>query len=114
MNIYIVMGQCGEHGDHSEWPVAAFFSEDKAREHAANAKKRAIELYTRYASSKRAAWSTDYEYDWEEGYTNIPRGANEFDPAMQTDYTGTSYFVYTVPLKDSGENTGNVDCPPTG
>lgn len=49
-----------------------------AQEHVVNADRRAKELFaTRHS---------------------IEKGANEFDPDMSMDYTGTSYFIYTVPL----------------
>lgn len=84
MSIFVVMGTCGEYSDRNEWAVMAYFSEAKAQEHVVNADRRAKELYATHESR------------WQ-----IAGGANQFDPNMQTDYTGTSYFIYTVPLGDS-------------
>lgn len=81
-HIWLVTGNCGEYSDRTEWPVMAFENEADAQEHARLASNRANELSARYESR------------WE-----IPEKANEYDPGMQTDYTGTSYHVSLVELR---------------
>lgn len=88
MKIYLVMGTAGEYSNRSDWPVMAYFTEKKAQEHVLRADHRAKELYALYPR---------YEEH------RIPKGSNEFDPQMQTDYSGTSYFIYTTPLGDEPE-----------
>jgi len=80
-NIYIVTGATGEYSGHREWAVMAYFNKEAAHSHATNAARRAEEL--------AAAQSDRY---------SAKTGPNEFDPNMQMDYTGTEYFVRTVPL----------------
>jgi hypothetical protein len=85
-NVYVVMGTTGEYSDRNEWAVMAYLDEAAAQEHVVNADRRAKELF----ATRPDRYS-------------IEKGANEFDPDMSMDYTGTSYFIYTVPLaKKSG------------
>ena len=88
MNIYLVMGTTGEYSDSVDWPVMAYFTEKKAQEHVLNADHKAKELYGMYPRHEEH---------------RIPKGANEFDPQMQTDYSGTSYFIYNAPIGDKPE-----------
>jgi hypothetical protein len=75
------MGSTGEYSDRSEWAVMAYLDEAAAQAHVVNAERRAKEIF-----ALRTGWQ-------------MPEGAkNEFDPHMSMDYTGTSYFIYTVPL----------------
>ena len=80
-NVFVVMGTTGELKDHNEWAVIAYLDEAAAQEHVVNAGHRAKELF----ATRPDRYS-------------IENGANEFDPNMRMDYTGTSYFIYTVPL----------------
>ena len=50
-----------------------------------NATRRAKELYTIHGG--------------DDHYYKIPDGANEFDPSMNTDYTGTLYAYWEVELE---------------
>ena len=79
--IFVVMGSTGEYSDRTEWPVLAYTDEDLAKEHVVNADRRAKEIY--------ATRKTRY---------GVEKGINEFDPDMDMNYTGTSYFLYTVDL----------------
>lgn len=81
MLIYVVMGECGEHLDRSEWPVKAFVDKHDAETLIANATIRGQEI--------TAAFNRDYE---------AKLGENQFDP-MHTGYTGVSYFFYEVELE---------------
>lgn len=81
-NIYVVFGTAGEYSDRREWPIIAHTDIEKARELVVNATKAAAELYAKHG-----------EYD-------IPEGSNPYDPKMDTDYTGTSYFYHEVELID--------------
>lgn len=87
--IYVVTGTTGEWSDRDEWPVAAYLSEERAREHAEKADHKAKELFV----------------VWGENRWDMPDGANPFDPHMSMDYTGTDYGVMTVPLMDGPEIT---------
>lgn len=39
--IYVVMGTTGEYSDRSEWPVIAYFDEEKAKQHVTLARQEA-------------------------------------------------------------------------
>ncbi len=80
-NVFVVMGTTGEYSERNEWAVMAYLDEAAAQEHVVNADRRAKELF----ATRQDLYS-------------IEKGANEFDPDMSMDYTGTSYFIYTVPL----------------
>ena len=43
--VWIIEGHQGEYSDRSEWPVAYYFDEKLAKEHAEKAQARARELY---------------------------------------------------------------------
>ena len=87
MKIHVIMGSTGEYSDRREWPVRAVRDEERA--------KCIVELATQRATvineSKDRYASLDEKN---------PAHVNEWDPDMQTDYTGTSYFYYTVDLDD--------------
>ena len=80
-NVFVVMGTTGEYSDRNEWAVMAYLDEAQAQEHVVNADRRAKELFAT-----------------RQDHYSIEKGANEFDPDMSMDYTGTSYFIYRVPL----------------
>jgi hypothetical protein len=82
--IYIVEGSTGEYSDHREWLVAAYYSEQNAQAHVLRATQRANELYVEH----------------KDAYYNIPSGANQHDPQMSSDYTGTRYNYYETELLD--------------
>lgn len=90
------MGFAGEF----EWAVMAHLDKDAAVEHAANAERRANEIFA--LSDGR----------------HIPEGVvNEFDAYMRMDYTGTHYLVYEVPLasKRTGKHPRlDADAPSGG
>ena len=86
MVIYVVRGTTGEYSDRCEWPVKAFISEDAAKLLVTNA--------TIEASRIQASRPSDYQ---------VPEGeSNRYDPNMDMDYTGTTYYYETVEL-DGGE-----------
>jgi hypothetical protein len=80
-DIFVVIGTTGEYSNRIEWPVMVYLDEAKAQEHVVNANHRAKELF----STRR-------------DHHSIEKGANEFDPDMVMEYTGTSYFIYRVHL----------------
>src|SRR5690554_918315 len=88
--IYLVMGSKGEYSDRDEWPVAAYTDEAEAQKHVEAAERRAKEI--------KASLGAEY---WR--YRTLTREGkaeqNEWDPEMQIDYTGTSYFYYEAPLR---------------
>lgn len=87
--VYIVFGTEGEYSDRTEWAVAAYFSEEKAKEHVVKASHRANELI--------ALWrEADDPWKFEEA------NRSEFDPKMQWGgYTGVSYYYANAPLLDA-------------
>jgi hypothetical protein len=94
MKIYVVMGVTGEYSDRNEWPVCAFSDEKMAQERVEKATFRAAEIRIQ-KDAGRAAGGNWYEAE------KALLQTNEFDPDMEMDYTGTSYFLYTVDLMES-------------
>ena len=86
MKIHIVEGHTGEYSDHRDWPIAAYYSEEKAKQHVVLATEAANELYSKH---------DDY------GDIDDSDEKNPYDPDMKTDYTGTRYNYYSVEIKDS-------------
>lgn len=83
MKIYVVEGATGEYSDHREWPVKAYVSEDKAKQHVVKATQRGNEIFAQSGS----------KYGPHEG-------ENEYDPNMRIDYTGVRYNYYEVELEE--------------
>ena len=81
--VYVVMGQTGEYSDHIEWTVGAYTNEGAAQTHV----ERCAGWYRRHKS--------------EVGRRSQSPPTNPYDPDMQTDYTGTNYYYYDVPLFDA-------------
>jgi len=79
--IYVVMGTTGEYSDREEWPVCAFYDEEKAKERVVLAEQRVRELIL----------TMEYHED---------DVTNEYDKYMRTDYTGTSYFYAKVDIEE--------------
>jgi hypothetical protein len=73
-HLWLVHGSCGEYSDRCEWVVCAYRSEEEAKKH------------TQLAQARADALKRQYENAWK-----MPANANEYDPQMQTDYTGTFY-----------------------
>ena len=80
MKIYLVVGETGEYSSHTEWPVIAYDDEAVAQRHIDLAKARADEI---------EGGKERYER---------PKEANEWDPEMQMDYTGTIYCLHEIVL----------------
>lgn len=76
--VFVVVGTTGEYSDRTEWLVAAYADDEKAKTHAQLAKAKAAELFLRRHDS------------------NCP--SNEYDADYRTDYTGTDYTVAAVPV----------------
>ena len=87
MKIHVIMGSTGEYSDRSEWPVRAVRDEERA--------KCIVELAT-----QRAAAIEESKDRYERLDDSNPDHVNEWDRNMKMDYTGTSYFYYTVDLDD--------------
>jgi hypothetical protein len=84
-NVYVVMGSTGEYSDRTEWPVKAFMSEDAAKDLVLRADRRAKEL-------AHEVQGMDYSK------RNEMFKANELDPQIAIDYTGTTYYYMAVEL----------------
>lgn len=81
---YVVMGGCGEYSDRREWPVAVYTDEALAKEHAAKAEARALELFH---------WEDEHGNPWRYTYDSKTKPVNEYDLGMMQDYDGTDYWV---------------------
>lgn len=81
---YIVFGCTGEYEDYSAWPIITYSVATAADEHVAKANQ----------------WAKDNGYA---GYAHgrERRPNSPWDPYMLVDYTGTSYFVRSVPARIS-------------
>ena len=80
-NIYVVMGATGEYSDRREWPVMAYENVGHAKAHLIKAQERANEIYANFLN----------DHIYRETH-------NEFNPKMEMEYTGTSYFLHRVAL----------------
>ena len=83
MKIWIVEGTTGEYSDRTDWVVCAYKSKKKAEDHVFNAMRRGKEIEKSRESRYRVA-----------------EGANEFDPKMRMDYTGTEYYTVECELNE--------------
>lgn len=84
--VWIVMGSTGEYSDRTEWPVVAFTSEDAA--------KARIEALGVRMQGMPKEWHEDR---WEHEDA-MKAHMTALDPGFATDYTGTRYFIYDVPI----------------
>ena len=82
MKIWVVEGTTGEYSDRNDWSVCAYMDQQKAEDHARFAMLRAMEIQ----KSKKNR------------YDSVDLTQNEFDPKMQMDYNGTSYYTCEVEL----------------
>ncbi len=80
--IWLVHGSTGQYSDHMEWIVCGYKTEEEAKRHSELAQARADEL------------NRDYANRW-----HLPKGANEWDSFMRTDYNGTRYTYSMVEVK---------------
>lgn len=88
--VYVVEGSTGEYSDRTEWPVIAYESEDRAKQHVLNA-----------SAEARKILNERQEIGWHE---TAGKGLkNRFDPGMRMDYTGTFYSYYEVDVITDGE-----------
>ena len=92
--VHVVIGATGEYSDHREWPVAAYLDEAAAEAHVLRATQRAAEI---------AAGCSDHPYCFrrDDGEHRRTHHENEHDPDMKTDYTGTHYYIWSVPLVEA-------------
>lgn len=90
-NVFVVMGATGEYSDHSEWPIAAYLDEATAQTHVQLAQSRANEIRTWRNEKGQEAYLLPY----------AERPRNEYDYDMQSDYSGTMYYLIAVLLLDS-------------
>jgi hypothetical protein len=86
--IYVVIGSTGEYSDRSEWPVRAYRNEAAAQAEVLRLGEAASAFY--------AKWEPN-------GYGPERHKAEDahratFDPSFRCDYTGTSYYLYSVEL----------------
>lgn len=113
MKIYVVTGSWYSADEHEEWIVCAYMDEDKAKEHAANAKRRADEIQNepyqwgcaRCPKGIVTMGFFDYpiktQCDNSKGFVcPIQRPKNEYDPDRRN-YSDTDYSVEAVELVES-------------
>lgn len=89
--IWVVFGSTGEYSDHSEWMVAAYTTKEAAEKHAEKCRqwyddKGGVEMRQHY-------WKADAE-------------KNPHDPNMSVDYTGTTWAVFPLTLRDAVPDQG--------
>lgn len=113
MKIYVVTGSWYGADEHEEWIICAYMDEDKAKEHAANAKRRNDEI-----QNEEAPWCCSRcskgvpSSDWWGNPTKqrcnatigfvcpIQMPKNEYDPDGRN-YSDTDYSVEAVELVES-------------
>lgn len=91
--IYVVMGETGYDEGLIHWPVAAYFDEGAAYEHAAKAEARAKEIWPQWLPAAGGV------------YEKSLNGKNEYDPDMEKEGDVT-YLVYPVVVADAGTQPG--------
>src|SRR5947199_241528 len=93
--LHVVMGTTGEWSGRKEWPVAAYFDEEDAKRHvlAASAEMRKL----------MATLKDDMLYDTDAVCEKIRARPDlpPYDPNFQMTYTGTSYFIVQVELRET-------------
>ena len=101
MKIWIVSGTTGEYSSRSEWVVCAYTAEADAAAHVAKA--------SQYAEAWHAFTQTpEFErMDWHSG-RKLMRSSNPMDPSFSCDYTGTTYEIQEVELRDHFEDVETV------
>lgn len=82
--VYLLTGETGEYSDRQEWPVAVFTKEIKAM------------LYKKLCEKEIEGINPR---DW-----HLSTVKSRFDPNIQMDYTGTSYFISEVPLNPKADS----------
>ncbi len=83
--VWVVMGWTGEYSDRSEWPVAAFMTEE-----AAQARVKALD-------EKMQEMPKEWRRNWDDR-EKVRAHMGALDPDYHEDYTGTGYFIYEVPV----------------
>ena len=96
--VFVVMGQTGEYSDRYEWPVAGFLDES-----AAQARVRALDEWLRLHRLHMDD-AVHVSYD-----RRIHKTQNPLDPDCSIDYTGTRYYVLSVPLLESSQAVPAVE-----
>ena len=80
--IWVVHGSTGEYSDRYEWSVKAFVDEESAKN------------YVLFLTRERQKLPTQ---DWDTR-GEVERLMRAIDPCFSEDYTGTHWFVSSVPL----------------
>lgn len=98
--VHVVMGTTGEYSDRTEWPVVAYPSAEQAQEH--------VRLATEWMQKNcdpHKLYALGYleRAEWRKANTN------PYDPSMEVDYTGTTWFTYEVPVAASGIEAATAD-----
>lgn len=79
--VFLVTGETGEYSDHSEWTVAAYITRKEAQKH--------VDLCEKWYNDEDAL-SKRY---------NTPRLNCPYDPDFMCDYTGTTWRIHEIPLR---------------
>ena len=82
--LFVVIGCTGEYSGFDEWVVCAYSDEAHARQHA------------EAAQVQMSEWQATHGR-----YEDPPKGWNKYDPVGYCDYTGTTYTVQEVELRES-------------
>lgn len=89
-NIYVVFGSKGEYSDHVEWPVCACLDEEQAK-----CKVAALVAASNVAIAERKRLEDAGDYLAMYDVTSA------LDPDWKTDYTGTNYAYWVVPVEEA-------------
>ncbi len=85
--IWIVVGSTGEYSDYREWSVAAYTSKEEAEKH--------VELCKKWFDDNGGIEELRSNYDI----------LNPYDPHMSVDYTGTTWSIFPLILKETVDET---------
>jgi hypothetical protein len=86
MKLYVVIGSSGEYSDHSEWPVCWRSTIEEAQ--------LVVEQCQREAEAFQRWHNAEMVPDWSEEQR---RKAAMLDQSFTHGYTGTRYYVWTIP-----------------
>jgi hypothetical protein len=91
MKLYIVMGSTGAYSDYHKWTVCAYKSREMAKKHAEIAAYKIKKMFCEmkiFGIARGEVTEKLRENKW------------IWDPKISMDYTGVSYFVVKLELKE--------------
>ena len=107
MKIYLVKGCSGYYPEDAEdWVVCAYRSEEKAKDHAAKANKRAKDIYEEMekllewgdAAKKGDQFEQKHRDDDDPPYFDYSKHKNKYDPKHDVEVDTAEYYVIDIEL----------------